>query len=497
MIHIKLYFFTAIFGIFILMPIAMGYSEEKHIELSLRDCIDRALKENLNFKSAALGLKMNELSVVQQESIFDPGISLQVGRSETNRPNFASYIPVNSIESETTNLNLQYGQKLWTGADWGAGFTSILSESNIETEKNYLSYFGINFTQPLLKGFGKKVNESGIYTARLNGQITELEIEDNAASLVYEVESIYWNLIYARETLKVLELAVDQADSLLAYNSTACELGLRTESDVLEAKSALINREQDVLDQEKLVCDLEDKLKRLLNISTGTDGPVRVIPTDSPEVIQVELDWEQILNDALRYHPDYQASKTAVEKNELQAAVAKNSLLPDLNLITSYKINGSGETVGDNFSDIGSGDTYGWEVSLNLSFPVGSNYAEAAYEKSKIDVKRSQLSVEDLEQRISTEIQTAIRNVEVNREKVDVMTLSVEINELKLEKEEERYRNNLSTSFFVLEYQKDLMNARNLYNKALMDYTMAVEELKLISGTLLKDINISIIGIKS
>ena len=71
--------------------------------------------------------------------------------------------------------------------------------------------------------------------------------------------------------------------------------------------------------------------------------------------------------------------------------------------------------------------------------------------------------------------------------------MAVEMNELKLRMEEERFRNQLSTSYLVLQYQTDLANARNLYNKALMDYTLSILDLRQAKGTLLKDLNILII----
>ena len=121
----------------------------------------------------------------------------------------------------------------------------------------------------------------------------------------------------------------------------------------------------------------------------------------------------------------------------------------------------------------------------------------ADYEKKQIDMKRENLVLEDLKSRIITEIRTGIRNVEITREMIDVARLSVEVNELKLKKEEERFRYQLSTSYYVLQFQTDLANARNLYNKALTDYTMAVVELQKARGTLLKDLNISIIAVEN
>jgi hypothetical protein len=48
----------------------------------------------------------------------------------------------------------------------------------------------------------------------------------------------------------------------------------------------------------------------------------------------------------------------------------------------------------------------------------------------------------------------------------------------------------------VLLFQSDLATARNLYNRALVDYTMAVVELQRASGILLEQMNISIVSSK-
>ena len=481
----------------VMLPVYTSFGEERSVEMSLDDCIRQALVENLDLKSSTLGLKLDNLSVTQEQSVFAPTVSSEVTRGKSEQPNYTSYIPVSSVESDETNLNAQITQKLWTGGSWGVGYYTALSESNIETEKNYSSNLGISFTQPLLNGLGKQVNESGIYIARLTETITGLDLQNQAASLIYDIESVYWNLVYAHETLDVLQMTVNQADSLLAYNRTAYNLGMKTESDVLEAQSALIDRKQEVIDQEKNIRDLEDELSLLLNITNDYDESVRIIPVDDPPVENLEPDTAELFKNALQNRPDYLAAKYDVDKTELQTTVAKNSLLPSLDLSTSYRFNGSGSTVSDNFSELKSGDAYGWEVGLKLSYAVGNSNAKASYEKSTINVKRAQLSLDNVARQIKNEINEAARNLEVSRKKIESMSLSVEINTRKLEQETERYRNNMSTSYLVLEYQKDLADARTQYHKSLMDYNLALAKLKQSSGTLLRDMDITILGIKT
>jgi len=486
-----------IMNIFILtffISVCSYAAENKTLELTVENCIDKALTSNLNLKTSRLGLNLNEQSMIQEKSVFDPSLNFGVERGESKRANYEIYIPVNKIESETTNLNLSLNQKLATGAGWGAGLYNTLSESNIVKEKNFSSYFGVQINQPLWKGFGKDVNRAGIYITELSGKSTLYNIEDNATTLLYQTLNTYWNLVYAIETLHVMELSRAQADSLLAYNQKRLELGILTESDVLEAKSAQLSRVQDVLDQKNLIRETGDELKKILNITGEDDWDLHIIPTDKPEIPSIDLNIDDALRSALAYRPDYLSTLTTMKQDEIRLGVAKNSVKPDLNLNASYQVNSSGTTVNKDLRDLGEVNNYGWNIGVNLSYPIGNRSAKAALEKRKIDIRRTRLDMKSLENSILTEIRNSIGRVEVNKEKLAVATLSIEVNELKLRQEVERFRNHLSTSYLVLEYQKDLANARNLYNKALMDYTMAVIEFQRSKGTLLKDLRVNIIS---
>ncbi len=170
-------------------------------------------------------------------------------------------------------------------------------------------------------------------------------------------------------------------------------------------------------------------------------------------------------------------------------------MLPGLDLTTSYRLNGSGATITKNLNTMGAGNSYGWEVDLNLSYPLGNRNAKTAYEKSMINLNKTRLSMEDLEMSIQTDLRAAIRNVKVNRQKIDEMALEVEVNRQKLDQEVERFRNHLSTSYLVLTYQNDLANILNTYNKTLVDYCISVVKLQQTTGTLLRDMHITIVDI--
>jgi outer membrane protein TolC len=176
--------------------------------------------------------------------------------------------------------------------------------------------------------------------------------------------------------------------------------------------------------------------------------------------------------------------------------VARNALLPDLGFSASYRLNGSGESFDRNLRKVADADAFGWNVGLNLSYPISNRAARTEFERQEIMLKRAQLNLDDMKEQIIIDIQSGLRKAETDRERIEVAKQTVEANELKLRAEEEKFRNHLSTSYLVLQYQTDLANARNQYNRALMDCILSVLELRQAKGTLLHDLHISILPLE-
>ena len=489
----KLFFLLILTSIF---STVNGFTEENKRLMTLGECINTALQDNLSLKSYYLGLDAQNQSILQAESKFDPSLSFSATRNESKNSTFYNYYTVSSVRSKSSAVNLSLDKNLLWGTNIGAGFYNTLSESNIETRKNYSSNLGLNLTQPLLRGFGKTVTMSSVYFARINSENNLNEIENQTINLINDVQTAYWNLVFARESLKVKELSLAQADSLLSFNERSYSLGVLTESDVLEAKSARYARKQDILDQEGAIKSREDILKRLLNFTGKDMWEIEIVPTDSPFMEFDETDMDTALKKALENRPDYKNALKNLEQNELQKAVAKNGLLPGLDLNARYVINSSGETYSKDIRDLNDTDEYGWNIGVTLSYPLKNKNAKAEYQIKEINIKRAKIDIEDIKASIMSDIRNSRRNVILNKEKMEVARLALEVNENKLKKEEEKFRNKLSSSYYVLQYQRDLADALNSYNKARLDYAVSVSVFYKASGMLLEKMNIKLTAIE-
>jgi outer membrane protein TolC len=100
------------------------------------------------------------------------------------------------------------------------------------------------------------------------------------------------------------------------------------------------------------------------------------------------------------------------------------------------------------------------------------------------------LRLKDQEQEIFLEIKTAVRDVEINYERALAYRAARELAEKKLEAEQEKFRVGKSTNFFLLQYQRDLSDARTAELRSMVDYILSLARLDRALGTTLETKNI-------
>ena len=90
------------------------------------------------------------------------------------------------------------------------------------------------------------------------------------------------------------------------------------------------------------------------------------------------------------------------------------------------------------------------------------------------------------EQNIRVEIRRAARSVESGTKRVAAARASVTLQRKKLEAEQRKFENGMSTSFNVLEFQEDLATAELSAVRAVLDYAKALVALERAKGVLLE-----------
>jgi hypothetical protein len=115
----------------------------------------------------------------------------------------------------------------------------------------------ITVAQPLLQGAGTDYNRAAIENARLGVRISNLNFKSTVLTMIFNVETTYYNLLYQREQYKVQE-ELKQAQQLLDENTIKRQTGVLTDLDVMNARAGVAAAQNQLILDEQAVHNSED-----------------------------------------------------------------------------------------------------------------------------------------------------------------------------------------------------------------------------------------------
>lgn len=508
-------------SVFVLFTGLQAQVEQK--SLSLEECIVKAMRNNLSVAVEVLNPQMADISISLAKERFMPNLSFGYNRQNTNTPSISFIEGDETITSDYYDYSARLSQIIPTGGSFSIALSSYKVDSNQKFQTvnpRFGSTLTFYFTQPLLKNLGTKINRNEIIIARNNKDISDNQFKTMLMDTIYEVESAFWNLAHSIEDLKAKRQSLELARDLLEKNKREVEVGTLAPIEILSAESEVATREADILQAEAIIKNNEDRLKTVINlVAEGENADIEIVPVGKPDFTLREVSCEEALATALETRPDLQVMEVDIKNKEINLSYAKNQLLPDLSFSASYWSPGiSGNTIiydpldpfGPPVMVIPGGpssalkDALGlkftnWSVGLNLNIPLNTVFSRAQHAQAKVDLKQTSLRLKEQEQQVIMEIRNAVRTVQTNYKRVQAYRAARDLAERKLEAEEKKLKVGLTTNYVVLQYQRDLADARSFELRAMIDYVLSSAQLDRAMGTSLekKNIQLSIYDVKN
>jgi outer membrane protein TolC len=477
------------------------------LELSLRDCIQKALENNLDIKVQAYNPEISEMSIGQAREVFLPKLYLNYMNQSRNM--------VGNWWLEGTNYSQDYSQywfflseKIVTGGDFSLYYyTTTTDTTRSFTSINPMYQNRIQFTlnQPLLRNFGSNVNRYDIKRAQNMRDISVLDLNSTINEKVFEVERAYWNLVRSLESLKVQEMALEQSQRQLENIREAARVGTKSAIDVLSAETEVVNYEGQVLNGEAQLETYEDQLKALLNLPPdGLESLKSIVPLDQPALEKPAVSFEQALQTSLANNPQIVRLDKELESANLTIKYHRNQLLPELNLRFDLSLFGQGgvrflyqndnaltgvivgqeeTTRWDAFKDILKGKYPDWTLQLELNFPLENIFSRASLAKARLEEEKLQVDRERQEKAIYYELLEIFKNLRNSEKSMESARRYREMMEKKVAVEEERYRLGLTqSSEWLFSYRRQLATAKSGEIQAVINYKIAVAQLNKAMG---------------
>jgi hypothetical protein len=279
---------------------------------------------------------------------FDPLIQSSASVSDATTPinnpfiSGAGTTSAGSIVSHSTQFNNQYSQTFHTGTNVTVSWNNTRGSANIANFFNpdVSSNLQVSISQPLLNGFGRQMWTRNIRIANNNRKIADWAFAQQAITTITNTITAYWELVYARENVKVNQQAVAVAQKLYEDNKKQLEIGSMAPLDVTRSESELATDQQNLIFAQTVQLQDEQTLKN--GIAKDPLAPnlinVEIIPTDkpdSPQSIQIGP-FADAVKEAFANRPDVREQIINLRNGEIDVKATKNALLPIATLSGTY-----------------------------------------------------------------------------------------------------------------------------------------------------------------
>ncbi len=394
--------------------------------LSLRDAIDRGLKQNLGLLlssadiRSARGQRWEQLSALLPHVTADP----YVGESKIN------------IDE--------------------AGFAGLASLFHISPSIGPFSYFDAraNVTQTLFDW--KSINATR--AAGKNLKSADYTFKDARDLVVLAVGYTYLQAIADEARVETADAQVKTAKAVYDQAADQVSAGTSPDIDGLRAKVELQTRQQQLIQARNNFAIQKLTVARVIGLAPGQEFEL----TDkSPYQPFDGMTIDEALKRAYASRSDYQAAMMDVRAAEFTRKAAIAGYLPSLSMNADYGLGGAHPSTATPVAD----------VRATLSIPIfqgGRVHGDVLQAEARLDQSRERL--ENLRAQVDADVRTALLNLQSAADQVNVARSNIDLAEQTLVQSRDRFSAGVTDTVEVVQSQEAVASAHEQYISSLYNY---------------------------
>jgi outer membrane protein TolC len=445
----------------------------------------------------------------------------------------------------TSTFNTQLAQGFQTGTTFFTAFDNTRNSSTSAANlfnPSVTSTIVAGFQQQLLNGFGRSVNTRNIRIAKNNRKIADWAFAQQAITTVTNTINSYWELVFARDNVKVQQQAVTVAEKLYNDNKKQLEIGTMAPLDVTRAESELATDRQNLIVAQTVLLQDQQALKNA--ISKNPLAPnfvnVEIITTDSPsrpEAIEAPT-FEEAVKEAFAKRPELQEEALNLLNGDIDLKATRNALLPTATLTAQYSsvglagnqakfntktiagapvVDANGFPVPGDFLPAtqftpngivpaGFGDALSsafhnnfpdYQVSLNVQIPIRNRSAQADNQRAILTQRYLEAQLQQMKNAALLDVRNTYIALTQDRAQVDAASKARELQQQTFDAEQKKYSLGASTVYLVIQTQRDLINAQGTELRALANLAEAKANYERAIGRTLEVNQVTIADAKS
>jgi outer membrane protein len=440
--------------------------------VGLAAAVASALEHNFGLLNAADAVTTSRLREGVSRAQFYPKMTPRYQRS-----------------SDDSLFGFDAQQKLpWTGATVTASAlmhsTTLSGVAPVETATVFprSSDFRFLVTQPLLRGFGPNTTFYDLRNSRRSREAQERQYDLGRQRLIVDVTRSYYQVLQQRQLLAVAAQSLARSESLRKASTARLEVGLVSKLDVYRAELQASQAQESMVRAETSLDQELERFRTLLGLSPA--DPLQPEDVVLPEEVKDDVEPVEILTQrALQNRLDLLETSDEVDDARRTASLAKQNLLPQLDLNVGVTQIGTGPTFG---RAISSADRQ-VNVYFSTSYPLERSNEAANKAGAELDVNTRERTLRQRQLDVETEVRTAVRELQRIRKSIDLQRKGVEVAEQQRRLATLRYQRGLASNFDVVDAEGSLVVARSALVGLVTSYQVARVDLMRVTGELKAD----------
>jgi outer membrane protein len=455
---------------------------------------------------------------------FDPVTGFSFGWDRRTTPLGTKVVTgVPYLTSQNSGYQGYFTQSFQTGTSYTLFLSGARSSSTSLTalfNPQVTSSFGVGINQPLLKGFGYRANARFIRLAKNSANIADSVFRQQVMTTISQILSLYYDLVYYRENVRVAERSLALAQKTLNDNKRQVEIGTLAPIEVVRAESEVAARQQDLIVAQTGLQQQQELIRTALSkqvdkeLAAAEIDPTDQLPEPKPEDVPP---LEEALSLAAQNRPEIEQADLNLRGQEITIKANRNGLLPSLDFFATYIGQGlSGDRCGQGVPVLACVQdplTYGqvtpsgasqalsqtfqgkfpdYSFGISLSIPIRNRSAQADAARALLEERQLRTQLQKTKNQVAQEVRNAEIALTQAKAQIEAARKAVTLAQQTLDAEQKKFQLGESTVFLVIQAQRDLVAAevRNVLARAV--YAKALTQFAQATGTTLAKHNVQI-----
>lgn len=427
---------------------------------SLAELIDIALRNNVQTKITWAQARSAAANYGQSQSQFFPAVAGNFYYQRARQPTFINNGITNATSAATVNVPSN------------PAATSTLS--NVTVQDFYYSFWGPQLTVSyLIYDFGTlRATSEAARQALYNADWTH---NDAILTLLQTIMTDFYSYLYQRMLLIADEANVETASLTLEAAESGFTTGVRDVSDVLQAKTQLLQNQTIWAGQQQNVETAYTTMLTDMGLPATMKLNTQEMPKELPKNDLVPP-VDTLIAVAMQNRPDLLASEANLRSKQQSLLAAKRQFLPQLN----YDF-----VLGKNYYNRGLHDQYNFLSTFTLSMPLFQGFFyRNAIKIAQANVKTAEEQVVQSELNMIKEVTSYHYNVRVAFDTLQFATAFLAASEEQYRVALAQYKQGTNTILNVVSAQSSLVDARASQANAFQQWYTSLANLAYSTGIL-------------